>query len=419
MKKALSLLLVLVISLSLCACGKVNDTEKLIAEIGQVSIDSGDAIAAAQEAYDALNEKQQAKVENIETLVEAHKQYDIALKEKGYSDAEAAFQAGDFSGAKAIFSSLADYKDASARAAEAERAESYTEAVQLFQSKEYVAAAEGFHDALGYADAEDKLFDVAVALFDSGSYPEASSVFAWCPADAALPYTEYIQGISLLDSQEYDEAKQHFEAAGDLADSGEMINRCVYMQAEGYMQKGYLNTAKALYQELPEDFAYNGGESAGEKLQTLEKFKSFVAICGIWRSKDMDASVRQTHDSTGLWDQWDGDGWNYDLEITCVLNEDDTATITAKANFWHYTNYSSLSRYLKNTDSSCTFTYTGKYVPSQMKYSFDWNYAYSGTLSISQKSFRLNYQILDKNSSMNFTYTYKSFGTYDTLIKAL
>lgn len=57
MKKVLSLILVLAICLSLCACGKseaAKECEELIAAIGEVSIDSKDAIEAAERAYSAL-----------------------------------------------------------------------------------------------------------------------------------------------------------------------------------------------------------------------------------------------------------------------------------------------------------------------------------------------------------------------------
>ena len=57
MKKILSLILVMAICLSLCACGKskaAKECEELIAAIGAVSLDSKDAIEAAERAYSAL-----------------------------------------------------------------------------------------------------------------------------------------------------------------------------------------------------------------------------------------------------------------------------------------------------------------------------------------------------------------------------
>ena len=57
MKRVISLALVVALCLSLCACGKsqaAKECEELIAAIGEVSIDSKDAIEAAERAYSAL-----------------------------------------------------------------------------------------------------------------------------------------------------------------------------------------------------------------------------------------------------------------------------------------------------------------------------------------------------------------------------
>lgn len=58
MKRVISIALVFALCLSLSACGKsqaAKECEELIAAIGEVSIDSKDAIEAAERAYSALN----------------------------------------------------------------------------------------------------------------------------------------------------------------------------------------------------------------------------------------------------------------------------------------------------------------------------------------------------------------------------
>jgi hypothetical protein len=73
MKKTIRNLLVLVLTfsltLSLCGCGKVNALIKQIDQIGDVTLQSGDAIQTAEVAYAALNEDQQAKIENYSSEV--------------------------------------------------------------------------------------------------------------------------------------------------------------------------------------------------------------------------------------------------------------------------------------------------------------------------------------------------------------
>ena len=75
MKKVLAFMLAIAIAVSLCACGKVNQTMELITAIGEVTLQSGDSIAAAEEAYAELNEKEQAKVENYTLLQDARSTY--------------------------------------------------------------------------------------------------------------------------------------------------------------------------------------------------------------------------------------------------------------------------------------------------------------------------------------------------------
>lgn len=74
MRKTVCLVLALAMCLSLCACGSsqaVKDVEAQISAIGEVSPDSGEAVSAARDAYNALTKKEQASVENYKQLKDA------------------------------------------------------------------------------------------------------------------------------------------------------------------------------------------------------------------------------------------------------------------------------------------------------------------------------------------------------------
>jgi len=74
MKKTIALLLVLVMCLSLCACGKSEEViavEEKIASIGEVTIDKADVIMEANQAYAALSDEDKKKVENFDALQNA------------------------------------------------------------------------------------------------------------------------------------------------------------------------------------------------------------------------------------------------------------------------------------------------------------------------------------------------------------
>lgn len=74
MKRVVCLLLVLVMCLGMCACGKseaVKNVETLIAEISEDPLQSREAVEAAAEAWALLTEKEQGKVENADVLMNA------------------------------------------------------------------------------------------------------------------------------------------------------------------------------------------------------------------------------------------------------------------------------------------------------------------------------------------------------------
>lgn len=107
MRKVLSLLLVVVICLSLVACSKsdangkgdadgkseaVKAAEEAIAAIGNVTIDSGEAIKNAEKYYGILTDTEKAAVENRMALVEAKEAYEKVKGEVVYNNAKDAYE---------------------------------------------------------------------------------------------------------------------------------------------------------------------------------------------------------------------------------------------------------------------------------------------------------------------------------------
>lgn len=81
MKRALSVTAVLfALCLVLSGCGKVQHAEKLIEEIGEVTIDSGPQIEAAEQAIAELDAEQKTKIENLNLFDEAKRKYAEALE---------------------------------------------------------------------------------------------------------------------------------------------------------------------------------------------------------------------------------------------------------------------------------------------------------------------------------------------------
>lgn len=83
MKKIVALILALSMMLALCGCGKseaVKEVESLIANIGEVSLDKGEAIEQAKQAYGNLSSEEKELVNNYSILQEADEAYDRLTK---------------------------------------------------------------------------------------------------------------------------------------------------------------------------------------------------------------------------------------------------------------------------------------------------------------------------------------------------
>lgn len=95
MKRVLSIILLLAICLSLCACGKSKDAtecENLINAIGEVSVDSKEAIETAEKAYEALTEKEKESIaESMVILEDARSSYIFELSKMAYQNINSAY----------------------------------------------------------------------------------------------------------------------------------------------------------------------------------------------------------------------------------------------------------------------------------------------------------------------------------------
>lgn len=82
MKKILFLVLTLSLCLALCACGSnVNNLKEQIEALnGNITLDSGPFIEAAEAAYDALSDAEKQEVTNYAVLVSARSQFDELFK---------------------------------------------------------------------------------------------------------------------------------------------------------------------------------------------------------------------------------------------------------------------------------------------------------------------------------------------------
>lgn len=90
MKKAITLMIALIMVVSLSACGKsqlVIDVEEMIDSIGVVSLESGETIEKAEKMFAVLSEKEKSSVENRIDLVNARDKYNNLVAEEAAEQA--------------------------------------------------------------------------------------------------------------------------------------------------------------------------------------------------------------------------------------------------------------------------------------------------------------------------------------------
>ena len=95
MKRVISLILVFVICISLSACGKskpIKAAEEAIDAIGEVTVNSGEAIANAEKLYNILTDAEKSKVDNRLVLVDAQEAFEKLQGELVYANAKEAYE---------------------------------------------------------------------------------------------------------------------------------------------------------------------------------------------------------------------------------------------------------------------------------------------------------------------------------------
>lgn len=200
-----------------------------------------------------------------------------------------------------------------------------------------------------------------------------------------------------------------------MEDAADLCTACDYLTAEEHYQNGELNTAKKLFEALPKDYSYKNGAKVGVRLERLEKFKSFAALCGTWKVTDNYIESKNVYNRSGSWSNWYYDGVLTDQSITirCVINSDDTVTVNGEVEFYRFTDYSSLKEYCKATKTSKTFSIT-KVAQMPASHVIDGD----TTLLFKNNIFELSYYVKD-NYSVSFTNMYTSRVTYGKLGSSL
>ena len=327
-----------------------------------------------------------------------------------YKEAVAAMDSKNYEQAVTLFTELGNYKDAAEYAVKAQEEMNkivYAQAQTYMNNGQFVDAANELNKIQGYMDSSDLIFTCGEELVKNAKYSDAIDVFELVPDHAtSSTYIDYCEGVVLFTTGNYEGAKTQLQKVSTFMDANTYINTCNNIfkleEAEEYWAKGYLNSAKAIYDKLPKDFEHNG-VSVSKRLSLLKKNSKFLNLCGKWKSTGGKMTVRQIHDSTGLWDEWYLNKLKgYTFEITCKISDSGKVTVNVDGSIPRYTSYSSLSAYLTQGNVYFDKTYTASKLPSGKKIASYTKMTYkNGKITI-------NYKYTDRNESVYFTYRYTS-----------
>ena len=89
MKRVIAALLSLTLGFALCSCKsrKATAADNMILDIGEVTLNSENDIVQAENAVNALQEKEYAQLEHLETLKKARTVYDDLVDQKNVKKA--------------------------------------------------------------------------------------------------------------------------------------------------------------------------------------------------------------------------------------------------------------------------------------------------------------------------------------------
>lgn len=193
-----------------------------------------------------------------------------------------------------------------------------------------------------------------------------------------------------------------------------MSNACILLSAKKNMEEGNLNQAKKELGTLPDNFSYNGTNSA-DLITKLNSISNWIGLCGQWSSTtglaESNCKARNYYYDGGTWTH-DIEKGDYKLDIKCRLNDDGSINLSGNGSIFVFTNWSTIQIGLKyNISKSISFDKKVSASDFGTPLVID-DYT---TITLSAKGIELKYKETDNNSVTSFIYTYTTKVTFGTL----
>lgn len=261
----------------------------------------------------------------------------------------------------------------------------------------------------------------ALVAIDNGEYSTAISTLKdlkdFLNSEKELQRAYYLYAEKLFSEKSYSSAKENYENAGDYEDAKEKINAGDILTAEEYFKNGELYKAKQIFSKLPSDYTYNDIK-VSDRLNTLNQYNAFVELSRNWKGKGK-MEVRHIYREDKSWESWYGNYVGY-ASFKCVIQDDGSVKVTGTADFYSYTNYSSVNYLVNSKDVEVPISFTvkkGGKIPSKLVSGYPALIAPSGKvgkakITYSSKEIKLNFELYDKEYSAYFSNKYTSKITY-------
>ena len=169
----------------------------------------------------------------------------MAAKKQNYETAQKALEAGNFQEAMGCLQAAAGYRDANELLTEV----GYEYATSLLENKEYLAAAEAFGMLGEFEDAKDQIFTCGMALLEEKAFDAASQAFNLMGNEQGSKYCTYANARAMLANKEYLNAVSLFEAVADVEDAATRIKECYFKQGKKLLDKGDYKEAKTYFKK--------------------------------------------------------------------------------------------------------------------------------------------------------------------------
>ncbi len=421
------------------------------AEHFKLAEEYSDAAQRAEESLHAFDYTQGQVLFAAEDYAAAAEKFTAA---KDYSDAsemvhechyllaQAHMKAGKYADAISEFETAGEYKDAVSKAGEAH----YKQAESMLKAGRPKDAAKEFQAAGSYSDASSRIMKLGKSLISEKKYKEAVDVLQLSSSKDAPRYISYVNGLVAYGKKDYKTAMTEFTAAGKLEDAPAKLKAATYQQgikllgskkfgdarklfkkisgykkskhlinvctAEIALSNGRFNAALKAYEAVPKSLKVTGFNAAKRRALVM-KYKSFASICGEWKATKNYIESRSTHITTGIWNNWyiDKTDSSQRLTIHCYLQNNGKMRVEGRVTYLRFNNYSILSAYCKAYWSYDSFTLKNlKKVPSKIKID-----SHTKIKRVSKK-FNFTYKYTE-NENVYFRYRYKTTITYGKRVK--